>query len=162
MFDPCCDDVIGGEITITARFGAGGAAGAAGGASNNTETYEGMGEVRLQPSKVSRASGASSGGTVWITESARPIRLIMNYVNRCSKDPMRIFMERCQMDITVVEKSRAVWHFLTGALAVGDVEKNLSTGEISGMEIVAQKYRTRRANQAANTAGNLVPLQSGA
>jgi len=156
--NPCCNDVIGGEVYITAKFSSVGASG--GGIQGNFVTYEGIGEIRIQPSKVTRTAGATSGGRLWVTEAARPVRALMTFANRCEQDPMRLFMERCEIAITIVEKSRGFWHFLTRAVIVGDPEKNLSTGEITGMEIAADNYSVKQRGDAKQTSGSLVPLQA--
>jgi hypothetical protein len=158
--DPCCNDIIGGEIYIRARFNNN--AGAVGDPGSPVVTYEGMGDVRIQPSGVSRTAGATTGGSEWITEQARPVRLLMNYANRCEHDPMRLFMERCEIDITVVERTRGIWHRMTHVKSVGDVEKNLSTGEITGIELITgvKNYKVKRNGSADQTAGLLMPPQA--
>jgi hypothetical protein len=130
----CCNEIIGGLIHMTAKFAAGGVG-----------TYEGMGEIRLQPQGVSRASGATSNGSVWATETARPIRAIFNFANRCDSDPMLLYNSKCQLNVSIYEDSRGITHQLTNALIVGDAEINLQTGEVTGMEVVcsARDY-TRR------------------
>jgi hypothetical protein len=135
----CCDVVIGGLVVIEAVFHGGGGGG---GQEGNSLTLEAMGEVRIQPMNVTRTAGASSGGTLWVTEAARPYRLILTFVNRCNKDPLRLFRERCQISITLTELSRCddMTHKFLGCVIVGDVEMNLATGEITGMEVVAQTY----------------------
>jgi hypothetical protein len=134
--DECCNEIIGGLIHITATFAPGGSA-----------VYEGMGEIRIQPQGVSRASGATSNGTVWVTEVARPVRALVNFANRCKNDPMLLFNKRCNINLTIYEDSRGISHQLTSALVVGDAEINLQTGEVTGMEIVtsAGNYRRRPA-----------------
>lgn len=135
MKDPCCNEIIGGLVVIKAVFANVSSQETRGGG-ERVATYEGMGEVRIQPMPVSRASGASSGGHVWVTEAARPIRALLSFANRCDNDPTRLFAERCRVHITVYEMSRGFRHTLTDALIVGDAEVNLSTGEVTGIEIV--------------------------
>jgi hypothetical protein len=157
--ETCCNDIIGGEIYILARFHNN--VGAVGDPGSPVVRYEGMGDVRLQPSGVSRTAGATTGGSEWVTEQARPVRLLMNYANRCEHDPMRLFMERCEIDLTVVERTRGIWHRLTHVKSVGDVEKNLSTGEITGIELITgvKNYKIQRKGSADQTAGLLIPAQ---
>jgi hypothetical protein len=152
----CCDDIVGGEVYITAQFG--GAVGPGGGPGSEQAPvqYEGFGEVRIQPARVTRASGASSGGAIWITETARPSKVIMSYINRCAHDPMQLFMQRCLVNVSVVEKTRGFTHIFNEAHITGDVEKNLTTGEISGMEIVGGSYQVITSD-TPNTVGNLLP-----
>jgi hypothetical protein len=161
----CCDDIVGGEVYITAKFqaghgsgGGGGPGGQGGGDENAPVQFEGMGEVRIQPSRVTRASGASSGGAVWITETARPVKVLMSYINRCSHDPMQLFMQRCLVDISVIEKSRGFTHIFNSAHVTGDPEKNLTTGEITGIELVGGSYTVITA-EPEDTIGNLLPTQ---
>ena len=127
--DQCCDTVIGGEIYITATI-----------PHIGERLYEALGEVRIQPTRLERTAGASSAGRLWIVETARPIRAIMTFANRCSVDPFELFCSHCNMSVNIVEKSRGYTHLLTGAVVIGMPEKNLSTGEVSGMEIVAGSY----------------------
>jgi len=138
--DACCDVIIGGEIYITAEF----KLSAAGGVGH----YEAMGEVRIQPSTIERTGGATSAGAVWVTEASRPVRAILTFANRCSNNPMRMFCERCRVHIDIVEKSRGITHSLTDCVIVGFPEINLSTGEVSGIEIVcAGKYSIEEAKK---------------
>lgn len=141
--DPCCADIVGGEVYINAYFPSGGSA-----------RYEGLGDVRIQPQKTARASGASSAGRIWVTEAARPVRALLSFVNRCDFDPRRLWTERCRLNVTIVEKSRGFWHQMTRCVVVGDMEINLSTGEISGMEVVSDDYTYEVANVTpGNTPG---------
>src|SRR5580765_163467 len=156
----CWHDIVGGELYITAQFagvtGIGGGGGQGGGDQNAPVQYEGFGEVRIQPARVTRASGASTGGAIWITETARPAKIIMSYINRCAHDPMQMFMQRCLVNISVVEKTRGFTHLFSAAHITGDVEKNLTTGEISGIEIVGANYEVITSD-TPNTVGNLLP-----
>lgn len=133
----CCSEVIGGEVYIFANFTQ----------SGGSEYYEALGDVRIQPARIERTAGASSAGRVWITEAARPIRVIMSFVNRCDQNPVRLYCERCLVNITVVEKSRGFFHTFTQSLIVGAPEINLSTGEISGIEIVTDDYTVHQSNE---------------
>jgi hypothetical protein len=133
----CCSEVIGGEVYIFANFTQ----------SGGSEYYEALGDVRIQPARIERTAGSSSAGRIWVTEAARPIRAIMSFVNRCDQNPVRLYCERCLVDITVVEKSRGFFHSFTQSLIVGAPEINLSTGEISGIEIVTDDYTMQQSNE---------------
>lgn len=127
--DACCNDIIGGEIIINATFPQG-----------RNVTYEGMGDVRIQPSMMERTAGASSGGSLWVTEAPRPARALLNFANRCDFNPLDLFKGRCAMDIIVIEKGRGVQHEFAGAILVGLPEINLSNGEFTGMEVASTQY----------------------
>ena len=126
--DICCSEIIGGEVYIVANF------------SEGSAYYEALGDVRIQPARIERTAGSSSGGRIWVTEVSRPIRAILSFVNRCDQNPVRLYCERCLVQITVVEKSRGFFHQFSNSLIVGTPEINLSTGEISGIEIVTDEY----------------------
>jgi hypothetical protein len=147
MSDPCCNDIIGGEIFLTARFPDGGVG-----------HYEGLGDIQIDTSQMRRNDGASSGGSLWVTEVPMPARVIMTFVNRCNsnKRPMRLFHARCRVDVTVVEKSRGLQHDFIGCAIVGMPRQNLSNGEVSGMEIVTDTYvgPTDYSSTGAATGGN--------
>lgn len=132
--DVCCNEIIGGEILIRVTRGLGGA-------ESPTAEYEALGNVRIQPKKIARTAGASSAGSLWVVEESRPVRVLMSFVNRCRADPSFLWDARCGLTITVVEKSRGVAHILTNAVVVGDpYEVNLNTGEVTGVELVADRY----------------------
>ena len=97
--------------------------------SGEERLYEALGEVRIQPTRLERTAGASSAGRLWIVETARPIRAIMTFANRCSVDPMELFCSHCNMSVNIIEKSRGFTHLLMGAVVIGMPEKNLATGE---------------------------------
>jgi hypothetical protein len=143
-YDPCCTTVIGGEVFINAEFKGPGTGNQSGGHAQ----YQALGEVRLQPAAIERTAGAASAGQVWITEASRPIRAVLSFVNRCNPNPMRMFCERCSINITIVEKSRGIEHLLTSCITVGAPEINFATGEISGMEIVCAGTYTVSASDA--------------
>lgn len=148
----CCDEIIGGEVYITAKFSSG--------QNQAPMRFEGMGEIRLQPSRVTRASGASTGGTIWVTETARAPKILMSFINRCEHDPMLLFMQRCRVEITLVEKTRGFVHLMSDAHITGDPEKNLATGEITGIEIVSQTYKVS-SDTPQDTVGNISPSIGG-
>lgn len=129
MADACCNDIVGGEVVIHAFFRNG----------TPTKTYEGIGDIRLQPSGREVTAGASSAGSLWATEAPRPVRALLNFVNRCSNDPMDLFRGRCAISITVVELSRGLQHTLNNAVPVGLPEVNLSTGEVTGLEVACSR-----------------------
>lgn len=134
-YDQCCSEIIGGEVYIIANF------------SEGSAYYEALGDVRIQPARIERTAGSSSGGRIWVTEVARPIRAILSFVNRCDQNPVMLYCKRCLVQITVVEKSRGFFHQFTNSLIVGTPEINLSTGEISGIEIVTDEYSFSEAGE---------------
>lgn len=155
MTDACCNDIIGGEIEIHAFF-------------NNgipMKTFEGMGDVRIQPTGRENTVGASSGGSLWATEAPRPARALLNFVNRCDNDPMDLFKGRCSIHVTVVELSRGIQHIFNNAVPVGLPEVNLSTGEVTGMEIACARrdYSKGDYNDGGQSGGgnNLPPTVPG-
>lgn len=145
--DNCCNTIVGGEIFIVAIFPA-----ASGGGHSR---YEGLGDVRIQTSRIERVAGASSAGTLWVTEVSRPARALLTFINRCKSDPMLLFKGRCQLQITIVEKGRGIQHDFMNAIIVGLPEVNLSNGEITGMEIVSDSYTYNSYSNTGEQAGAL-------
>lgn len=140
--DPCCNQIIGGEVFISATT------------PNGPWKGEGFGEIRIQPSGVERTAGASSGGSIWVVETARAPRAVLSFVNRCKSDPMELFKGRCQLDVVFIEKGRGITHEFTDALTVGNPEINLQTGEVSGIEIVGTYNTDALSSGPANIALN--------
>jgi hypothetical protein len=144
--DPCCNDIIGGEVFILAKFPQG-----------ETGIYEGMGDIQIETSRIQRTAGASSNGSLWVTEQSQPARVLLSFTNRCAlnKQPSRLFDARCRVDVTVVEKSRGIQHDFIGCVIVGMPRYNLSTGEVTGMELATDDYSgpTSYSETGAQTAG---------
>lgn len=122
MADSCCEDIVGGMIYIMA----------------GSLRYEGTGDITIRPAHVERDAAATSGGRLAATERAMLAEAEFSFVNHCDADPMELFNGRCKLDIVIVEQSRNIRHYFNGAIMVGRPNINLSTGEFSGVRIVAR------------------------
>lgn len=122
--DPCCDRISGGLVYISV----------------GDKRFEGAGDVRIFPRTVAREASASSGGRLVVVERAVPARVILDMVRLCDADGLDLYDQRCDIDVTVVEKSRGVRHLFTKSAAVGEPEENLSTGVLSGVEFSTDQY----------------------
>lgn len=125
MADACCDTIVGGQIYITVE----------------DKIFEATGDVEIDPSRTEREAGVSANGRLSVTERAVPQMARITFLNFCGdSDPMQLWNYRCNMDITVVEASRGIRHLFTKASVVGKPTKNLSNGQVSGMEFATDKY----------------------
>lgn len=124
MADACCNTIIGGLVELIV----------------GDKTYQALGDVTISPMTVEREAGATSGARLTVTEKAKPATAAMNFANLCLADPMELFDMRCRVDVTVVEKSRGFRHLFSASAVVGTPEINLSTGELSGLQIATDSY----------------------
>lgn len=124
MADVCCDTIVGGRVYV----------------SNGDSRWEATGDVTIMPRTVERTADASSGGRMFVTEKAVPARARMDFLNYCNADPLDLFDARCHVDVTIVEMDRGFRHLFTKAAIVGNIEKNLSTGVVTGIEIATDRY----------------------
>jgi hypothetical protein len=106
----------------------------------NGKRFEFMADVTIMPATVSREGASTSGGKVYTTEKAVPARAKITFGNFQSADPMDLYDAQDVFDFTVVESTRNIRHLFTSASPVGDPEKNLTNGEVTGIEIVTEKY----------------------
>lgn len=103
--------------------------------------WEATGDVTIQPSTTEREAAATAGGVVYVTERAVPATFAMDLLNLPDdRSPMALFDERCDLNITVFEKSRGIRHLFTDASIIGRPEVNLSTGVVSGISGVTDQY----------------------
>lgn len=125
MADPCCDRIIGGEIYITV----------------GDRVFEAIGDVEIDPTRVEREANATANGRFYAIARAVPQMARITFANFCGdSDPMQMWDIACDMDITIVEKTRGIRHLFTRASVVGKPTQNLSTGQVSGMKIATDQY----------------------
>jgi hypothetical protein len=122
--DPCCDDIVGGEVYITM----------------GDRRFEATADVVITPRRQEREAKLTNGGRLMVTERAVPYLAEITFVNQCGGDPLKLWDSRCHTDITVIEKSRGFRHLFSKASIVGNPKVNLSTGEVQGITVAADKY----------------------
>lgn len=122
--DPCCNQVVGGKVYVSA----------------DDQRWEASGDVTIEPSNVSRELGATPSGRLTVVETAKPFRATLDMFNFCKNDPLELFKRRCGLNFTVVEKSRGFMHLFTNASVGGTPSINLQSGVISGIEIASDQY----------------------
>lgn len=123
--DPCCDRIIGGEVYISV----------------GDVTFQAMGDVTISPTTSVREAMATAGGMTVITSRSKSATFSMDLANLCGdSDPMMLWESRCNVDVTVVEKSRGIRHLFTKSSIVGEPSINLSTGVLSGLQGATDNY----------------------
>lgn len=151
----CCHTIIGGQIDIKIAPELGddfqGPPPGPGGLPGEL-TYHGMGDARIQPTTSERTAGMTNGGVMWITVAPRVARVVMDFANKCDNGKLPIWDlirpegHDCKLRVTIREKDRGWVHVFSQAAIVGFAEFNLSTGVVSGLELVSDQYRNYSEN----------------
>jgi hypothetical protein len=125
MPDRCCDQIVGGHVYVVL----------------GDMRFDVAGETILRPGGSEREAFASSGGRMYGIERAVLTEAEITFLNACDADPDLIWNARCKAQVTIVEDSRGYRHMFTDAMIVGRPEKNLQTGEVTGMRITTDRYQ---------------------
>lgn len=147
--DDCCSTIIGGRVevrmyTMSSKAGTPNRRG-------QGRRFYGIGDARIQPQMFERTAGMTNNGKLWVTVAPRAARLLMDYMNDCRDAAIWEMIDpklECKLSFTVQEIDRGVTHRFNNAAVVGFAEINLSTGVITGLEVVADQYTVDPAGRA--------------
>lgn len=117
----------------------------------NGVNYSARGVIKLMPSNISVASGVNQDGTLFrtVAPKARKAELTFDrFVQTQNSNQPLVWDETVQaltnMQVTFVEQDGGLTHMLTGAFFEGDPQVDTATGEIDGLSIAADSYKTIR------------------
>lgn len=115
----------------------------------NGVVYHARGVITLDPSNIEVSAGANQDGTIYRTVAprARMAECTFDRLVDIDGTPLRWaenIMATDDMPVTFVEDDATggLTHILNGAFFVGKPSTDLSTGEVSGLSIAAQNYKT--------------------
>lgn len=115
----------------------------------NGVNYSARGIIKLMPANQTNVSGVNQDGTLYRTVSpkARTAELTFDRFvqTQNSNQPLiwdETVLQLTNMAVTFVEQDGGLTHMLTGAFFVGDPQMDTSTGEVEGLTIAADAYKT--------------------
>lgn len=129
--DPCCDTISGGRISISVGDHAG----------NGNLVFEGRGDCEIEPRTEEREADATNSGAMYSTVKAKLAMCRIPYANLCDRDPLDLFDLKCKVNVTIVEEDRGFRHLFANSVITGTPTVNLSTGEVTGLEVKTAKYK---------------------
>lgn len=113
----------------------------------NGVAYSARGVIKLQPSNISVEVGTNQDGSNYrsVTPKARKAELTFDWFVDIDGTPLRwseniMLLEN--LAVTFVEQDTGVTHLLTNACFTGEPDRDMATGEVSGLSLAADNYKT--------------------
>lgn len=113
----------------------------------NGNNYSARGVIKLMPSNISVSAGVNQDGSLYrtVTPKARTAEITFDRFVDISGEAL-IWDERVLSAVnfgcTFVEQDTNRMHLLSGAFFTGDPNMDTSTGEIDGIGIAADSYKS--------------------
>jgi hypothetical protein len=114
----------------------------------NGVNYAARGVIKLMPSNMSVSAGVNQDGTVYrtVAPKARTAELTFDrFVATSDGSPMvwnETIFKTTGFGCTFIEDDTNVTHMLSGAFFTGDPNLDTSTGEVDGVGIAAESYKS--------------------
>lgn len=121
-------DIVGGLIELRA----------------NGKYYETEGDVTLRTTNSTKEARATNSGKPVVVVNPRAYGAAFTFTRVIANNILDLW-DQCDVDITVTEKPSGRRHYFTRSALVGEPEVNPRTGEINGVEVVAERYEKRDA-----------------
>jgi hypothetical protein len=111
----------------------------------NGLSYSARGEIKINPSGLTADVGTNQDGTLYKTIKPKPISAECTFdrfvdVNGTPLKWNKDLMLLNNIPITFTEQDTGKQQLLTNGTFVGDPQIDLSTGEVSGVSLAAEKY----------------------
>ena len=113
----------------------------------NGVAYSARGVITLNPSNISVSAGVNQNGTLFrtVAPKARTVEITFDPLVDIDGTPL-VWDERIMLlqNIPLVfdEQDTNIQHVMAGGFFVGDPQKDTSTGEISGLSLAADSYKS--------------------
>lgn len=109
--------------------------------------YSARGEITLQPSNMNVSAGVNQDGSLYrtVAPKARTAELTFDRFVDNNGQPLKWaenIMLLTNLGITFVEQDTSVTHLLSGGFFTGDPQQSMATGEITGLSLAADSYKT--------------------
>jgi len=109
--------------------------------------YSARGAITLDPANVEIESGVNQDATVYrlVKPKARTAECTFDRLVDVNGKPLRWdenLMLQSNLGITFIEADTGVTHLLSGGFLVGTPKIDLATGEVSGISLAAEAYKT--------------------
>ena len=113
----------------------------------NGINYSARGVITLDPSNIEVSAGVNQNGKIYrtVAPKARTAELTFDRLVDIEGIPLKWaenIMAEDDLPITFVEDDVGITHLLSGGFFTGKPTTDLSTGEVSGLGLAAQNYKT--------------------
>lgn len=109
--------------------------------------YSARGVITLDPSNIEVTGGVNQDGSLYRTVAPKARTAELTFDRFVDNDgvPLRWsenIMLQVNLGITFVEQDTGLTHILSGGFFTGKPTMDLSTGEVSGLSLAADSYKT--------------------
>jgi hypothetical protein len=109
--------------------------------------YSARGVITLNPSNINVTAGANQDGSVYRTVAPKVRTAEITFDRFVDNDGVPLkwaenIMEQVNLGITFVEQDGGLTHILSGGFFTGEPTMDTSTGEVSGLGLAADSYKT--------------------
>lgn len=110
--------------------------------------YSARGVIKLSPSNMSVSAGVNQDGSLFrnVAPKARTAEITFDrWLTDANGQPMKWnedILKLTNLGITFVEQDTDVTHVMSGGFFVGDPSMDTSTGEVDGLSLAADSYKT--------------------
>lgn len=109
--------------------------------------YSARGVITLNPSNMNVSAGVNQDGSVYRTVAPKARTAEITFDRFVDNDGVPLkwaenIMEQVNLGITFVEQDGGLTHILSGGFFTGEPTMDTSTGEVSGLGLAAEAYKT--------------------
>jgi len=109
--------------------------------------YSARGVITLNPSNINVTAGANQDGSLYrtVAPKARTAEITFDRFVDNEGQPLKWaenILEQVGLGITFVEQDGGLTHILSGGFFTGEPTMDTSTGEVSGLGLAADSYKT--------------------
>jgi hypothetical protein len=109
--------------------------------------YSARGVIKLSPSNMSVEAGVNQDGSLYRTvkPKARTAEITFDRFVDNNGQPLKWaenIMLLTNLGITFIEQDTGVTHILSGGFFTGEPQEDTSTGEVDGLGLAADSYKT--------------------
>lgn len=109
--------------------------------------YSARGTITLDPSSITVSAGVNNDGSLYrtVAAKARTAECTFDRFVDISGTPLRWdenLLLQVNLGVTFVEQDTGITHLLTGGFFTGDPKIDTASGEVSGLGLAAENYKT--------------------
>jgi hypothetical protein len=109
--------------------------------------YSARGVIKLAPSNMNVTAGVNQDGSLYrtVAPKARTAEISFDRFVDNNGQPLKWaenIMQLTNLGITFVEQDGGLTHLLSGGFFTGDPQMDTSTGEVDGLGLAADSYKT--------------------
>jgi hypothetical protein len=109
--------------------------------------YSARGVIKLMPSNANVSAGVNQDGSLYRTVAPKARTAEITFDRFVDNDGVPLkwaenIMQLVNLGITFVEQDTGLTHILSGGFFTGDPQMDTATGEVDGLGLAADSYKT--------------------